>query len=166
MNEPKKDPEIKQTVAGPVVFKVWGKLLSMDMAYGVKRRDLLPLGDCHGVTLFLDGSKFCNPDKSDCCLAWCLPVVTPPDPKKNKTSKEPKERPVATHEFSLEKKVTFEMWGMDFEYSLPELVPTTAAVEGQAGQILQRQEFDWSECGTKPRDRLQRTKNPEFFSLL
>ena len=166
MNDAKKDIEIKQTVMGPVVFKLWGKLLPEDMAYGAKRCNLIPLGESHGVTLFLDGSKFCNQNTSGCCLGWCLPVVTPQESTKTSAKKSTKPTPVATHEFSLEKKVTFEMWGMDFEFNLPELVPTTAAVEGQVGQILHRQWFDWSECGTKPRDKDKKNKHAKVFALL
>ena len=43
--------------------------------------DKFPGNTTVGTTFFLDGTRFTNPKKSDCCLAWKVPLV--PDKKKD-----------------------------------------------------------------------------------
>ncbi len=61
-----------QRVEGAVCFNLLGKVIDEVAAATVSKSFILPLGCSHGIRLFLDGSRYANLEKSDCCLGWMV----------------------------------------------------------------------------------------------
>jgi len=70
--------EIYQDGASGATFTLWGRVVDEAGAKSLGLNNVLPLGCCYGVSLYLDGSKNMNPARTDACLGWIMPVAKSP----------------------------------------------------------------------------------------
>jgi hypothetical protein len=64
--------ELAQREEGQCYFNLWGTVVDETAAGAVPKQFLLPLGCSENVRLYLDGSRFANVERSDCCLGWLV----------------------------------------------------------------------------------------------
>jgi hypothetical protein len=67
---------------------------------------MLPLGTSNGVTLYLDGSKYANFERSDVLLGWCVKQHRPPKEKEASPvdHEDPDDKPTKTNKRKAGKK--------------------------------------------------------------
>ena len=98
-------------------------------AAGLPRSLICELGDNDeaGPKLFLDGSQYVNPQRSDCCFAFFVGPLPKAPPAKapaagQKKERKEKPRPLETHKLIWEPLEIQLACGMKFCYKLPYLV--------------------------------------------
>ncbi|CAK0818108.1 unnamed protein product [Prorocentrum cordatum] len=75
---------IKQSEPGDVQLNLRGSVVEYEETRGLSESSLLHLGSSNGVSLFLNGSRFQNFERSDFNLAWLVKVA--PDKKADDSS--------------------------------------------------------------------------------
>lgn len=132
----------KGSGSGACKLPFFGKVVDERAASMVPRANVLPLGNGGGETkipLFVDGTAFMNPKKSDVCYAWLVPRCSKGDiagdddddaadrhanKRKAKQKKKPKPE-VPTHTVAYET-FTVEVNEEQLEFDMPYLVDKTA----------------------------------------
>ena len=109
----------------------FGKVVEEQAAAMASRVNVLPLGDGgKGLRLFVDGTSFCNPKRSDVCVAWLLPraakekdaeeEVLQPKKKAKTTASPPSSHAIQFESFEVQ------VDGTTLEYEVPYLVDIEA----------------------------------------
>ncbi|CAK0865408.1 unnamed protein product [Prorocentrum cordatum] len=142
---------IKQSEPGDVQLNFRGSVVEYEETRGLSESSLLHLGSSNGVSLFLNGSRFQNFERSDFNLAWLVKVS--PDKKADDSSShapEVKKRksntkeapPVITHKLAFES-VEFDLVDprtkqvYAFSFKKPLLVPNPDLTDDQKiGELL------------------------------
>jgi hypothetical protein len=70
-----------QDAEGEVTLPFWGKVVDAAGLGGnpFGKNHVLPMGNSHGLELFLDGSTVMNHKRSDCCFSWFCEVEPLPE---------------------------------------------------------------------------------------
>ena len=144
------DVDIFQVGPGEVFLNFFGRVVDLAAAKTINNKNLLSLGECHGITLFLDGSRHSNCEKTTCCPAWLVQQTSrkseEPVPEKGEPkAKRPRQdatKLVVTHRLIYDE-ITFNYLGHDWEFKAPILAPTK--VEVDAKNQLRRQIIEWDE---------------------
>ncbi|CAK0794384.1 unnamed protein product, partial [Prorocentrum cordatum] len=142
---------IKQSEPGDVQLNFRGSVVEYEETRGLSESSLLHLGSSNGVSLFLNGSRFQNFERSDFNLAWLVKVAPDkkaddssshaPEVKKRKSNKK-EAPPVITHKLAFES-VEFDLVDprtkqvYAFSFKKPLLVPNPDLTDDQKiGELL------------------------------
>lgn len=124
----------------------FGRVVLKETAVLMKHDDLLPI-PCksgHGPTMYLDGSNFTNPNRSDYCIAWHIKTLGNEKKGKNKSS----DADILTHEWtSKDLAVSLPVSGgadKSFIYSLPCLMDAKEEGAKHLGKCW-RPDADWDQ---------------------
>ena len=173
--------ELKQESLGEPTFRLWGRVVDEQCARSANRLYLLPIATVQGTTFYIDGSRYTNPHRSDCCYGWLVNQVPAPLPveenssdapeakrarkgkKEVKKSKpqEPKDKVVIfTHVLKFDdEEATIKLHlrkPVVVKVRLPYLAPNNeVAMEARVGTVLKRLPYDWDASSLK---RLERPK--------